>query len=61
LVQNSLSLLVTITLVYTLILVKTFLQNVHVKLNPGLLSQERHSTWRRLLSPAHWTEIEGRN
>jgi len=30
-------------------------------LNPGLSSQERHSTWRRLLSPAHWTEIEGRN
>jgi len=30
---------------------------VHVKLNPGLLSQKQHSTERRFYSPANWTKI----
>ena len=32
-----------------------YLEDVHVKLNPGLLWQKLHSTRRRIFLPAHWT------
>jgi hypothetical protein len=31
------------------------MQGVRVKLNPGLPSQNQHSTTRRIFSPANWT------
>jgi hypothetical protein len=34
------------------------MKNVHVKLNPGLLSQKQHSTERRFFSPPNWTKFE---
>ena len=33
----------------------TMIQDVQVKLNPGLPWQKQHSTRRRLFSPANWT------
>ena len=37
------------------------MQNVHVKLNPGLPWRKLQSTRRGLFSPAIWTYIYGRN
>ena len=31
------------------------MQDVHVKLNPGLIWQKQRSKGRRLFSPANWT------
>jgi len=32
------------------------MQEVHMKLNPGLPWQKQHSTLKRFLSPAKWTD-----
>jgi len=37
------------------------MQDVHVKLKPGLPQQNQHSTRRRLFSLAYRTYISGRN
>jgi hypothetical protein len=36
------------------------MQDVYMKLNPGLPMQKQHSSKRRLFSPENWTYVVGK-